>query len=169
MFSFANILSDLQAVIAAHAARNRALTVLLVAVWGRIARMKVRLEKLVALWRAGMLPAARKPRARGAIASVSKPRQVFPSSVAWLTRLLGYEVAVYGSQLRHLMTEDECARFLEDCPRAGRILRPLVRMLSTDPLPEIIRVVRLVAVEATAEVGEMVGVVGSVESQKLGV
>ena len=60
MFSFSNILSDLQKVIAAHAARNRALTVLLVAVWGRVARMRTRLERLVALWRAGKLP---KPRA----------------------------------------------------------------------------------------------------------
>ena len=59
MFSFSNILRDLQAVIAAKAARERALTVLLVAVWGRVARMRTRLERLVALWRAGKLPKVR--------------------------------------------------------------------------------------------------------------
>lgn len=166
MFSFTNILTDLQKVIAVYSARNRALVPLLVALWGRIARMKVRLEKLVALWRAGMLPAARAPRVRGAGGTRVGAKQGFPSSTAWLTRMLGYEVAVYGSQLRHLMTEDECARFLEDCPQAGRILRPLMRMLSPDPLPEIIR--RVVSV-AVAEVHEMIGVVGSVESQKMGV
>ena len=165
MFSFSNTLSDLQAVIAVHSARKRALVPLLVAVWGRIARLKVRLERLVALWRAGMLPAARAPQVRGAAGTIARARPVFPSSVAWLTRMLGYEVAVFGSQLRHLMTEDECARFLEDCPQAGRILRPLVRMLSPDPLPEIIR--RVVPV-AVADMAEMVGIVGLVASQKLG-
>jgi hypothetical protein len=49
MFSFSNILTDLQAVIPVHAARNGALTVLLVALWGRIARMRTRLERLMAL------------------------------------------------------------------------------------------------------------------------
>ena len=169
MFSFTNILSDLQAVIAVHSARNRALVPLLVALWGRIARMKIRLEKLVALWRAGLLPAARAPRVRGAAVSVRGARQVFPGSTAWLTRMIGYQAAVYGSQLRHLMTEEECARFLDECPQAGRILRPLMRMLSTDPLPEVIRLVRRVVVPVAALGPEMVGVVGMVASQKLGV
>ena len=166
MFSFTNILTDLQKVIAVHSARNRALVPLLVALWGRIARMKVRLEKLVALWRAGMLPAARVASARRAVGTRVGVRQGFPNGTAWLTRMLGYEVAVFGSQLRHVMSEDECAQFLQDCPRARRILRPLVRMLSPDPLPEIIR--RVVPV-VVAEVVEMVGVVGLVESQKLAV
>ncbi|MBC7634106.1 MAG: hypothetical protein H7251_00750, partial [Acetobacteraceae bacterium] len=46
------ILADLQAAIAARAARDRNLTVLLVAVWGRIGRIRRRLERLIALWRA---------------------------------------------------------------------------------------------------------------------
>jgi hypothetical protein len=49
MFRFFNILTDLQAVIPVYAARNGALTVLLVALWGRIARMRTRLERLMAL------------------------------------------------------------------------------------------------------------------------
>ena len=36
MFNFSNILTGLQKVIAVHAARKRALVLLLVAVWGRI-------------------------------------------------------------------------------------------------------------------------------------
>jgi hypothetical protein len=51
MLNFGNILSDLQAAIAVVSARRRALTPLLVAVWGRIGRMRVRLERLVAMWR----------------------------------------------------------------------------------------------------------------------
>ena len=155
MFSFSNILSDLQAVIAVHAARDRALTVLLVALWGRIARMKTRLERLVALWRAGQLPPQRGPTVRGAAGTQAGARQAFPSRVAWLTRILGYEVAAYGSQLRHLLTDAECVAFLDAVPQAGRILRPLLRMLSVDPLPEVIRRV----VPEAAKVAEIVGIV----------
>jgi hypothetical protein len=151
MFSFSQILTDLQAVIAVHAARNRALTVLLVALWGRIARMRTRLERLVALWRAGTQAGA---------------RRVFPSKVAWLTRMLGYEVAAFGGQLRHLMTDAECVAFLAAVPQAGRILRPLLRMLSIDPLPEVILPVRRAVPEAApvaepAEPAAMVGIVVS--------
>ncbi len=159
MFSFSDILSDLQKVIAVHAARNRALTVLLVALWGRVARMRTRLERLVALWRAGMLPKPRAPLVRAE--RVAGARQGFPASRGWLTRELGYEVAVYGSQLRHLLTDAECVAFLEACPQAGRILRPLLRMLSVDPLPEIL--VRVVP-EVAASV-DRVGIVVSPEFQ----
>ena len=165
MFSFTNILTDLKAVIAVFSARNRALTPLLVALWGRLARMQTRLERLLALWRAGMLPAARAPQVRGASGTQVGQRQVFPGSTAWLTRMLGYQVAVFGSQLRHLMTEQECAQFLAEVPQAGRILRPLLRMLSPDPLPEIIK---RVVPDAVAEVAEMIGMVVPPESRILG-
>ena len=56
MLNFTSVLTALQAAIAVVAARERALTVLLVAVWGRIGRISTRLERLIALWRAGMLP-----------------------------------------------------------------------------------------------------------------
>ena len=159
MFSFSNILSDLQKVIAAHAARNRALTVLLVAVWGRVARMRTRLERLVALWRAGKLPTPRAPRVREAAAERDPHgnKQVFPTGRNWLTHRIGYEAAAFGGQLRHLLTEAECVAFLEACPQAGRILRPLLRMLSGDPLPEVILKMKRVAPQA-APAAEMVGV-----------
>ena len=137
MFSFSNILRDLQAVIAAKAARERALTVLLVAVWGRIARMGTRLERLVALWRAGKLPKVRAIRVAGARGGEAraKPKMTFPTAQGWLSRKLGYEVVAFGSQLTHLLTEAECVAFLAAVPQAGRILRPLLRMLTFDPPP----------------------------------
>jgi hypothetical protein len=159
VYLFSNILRDLQAVIAAKAARERALTVLLVALWGRIGRMATRLERLVALWRAGKLPTARAPRApservrervRERAISV---RVTFPTGAGWLTRKLGYEAAAFGGQLRHLLTDAECKAFLEAVPQAGRILRPLLRMLSIDPLPEVIKRV----VPEAAPVAKMIG------------
>jgi len=137
MLSFSLILSGLQAAIAARAARDRRLTVLLVAVWGRIARMGARLERLVALWRAGNLPVARPARAKRI--RVASARPAYPTAPGWLVRELGYEVMAFGSQLQHLLTEAECAAFLAAVPQAGRVLRPLLRMLGAAPLPAVVR------------------------------
>jgi len=141
MNRFSLILSGLQAAIAARAARDRSLTVLLVALWGRIARMGLRLERLVALWRAGKLPKKRAPRAVPARdrAADNKPKITYPSAPGWLRQRLGHEVGAYASQLHHLLTDAECAAFLAAVPQAGRILRPLLRMLSADPLPVAVR------------------------------
>jgi hypothetical protein len=65
MLNFSFILTGLQAAIAVVSARERHLTVLLVAVWGRIGRMRVRLERLIRLWRAGMLPKQRASQGAG--------------------------------------------------------------------------------------------------------
>ena len=138
---FTLLLTNLQAAIAAKAARQRNLTVLLVALYARIARMGARLERLIRLWRAGKLPKPRAPRT--ATARTDAPRRpaaiTFPTTPGWLRRRLGHEVGAYGSQLQHLLTEAECAAFLAAVPQAGRILRPLLRMLSSDPLPDIVR------------------------------
>ena len=153
MNPFSLLLTRLQAAIAARAARERALTVLLVALWGRSARMGARLERLVRLWRAGTLPATRAGRdvvARDRV-SVRSARISFPTAPGWLLRRLGYEVAAYGSQLQHLLTEDECVAFLAAVPQAGRILRPLLRMLTVDPLPEIVRRVKRIVPVAVVE------------------
>ena len=83
MLNFSNILSDLQAAIAVVAARERSLTVLLVAVWGRIARMRTRLERLVAQWRAGTLPKPRKSVATRKTGT-RKAGQKYPLAAGWL-------------------------------------------------------------------------------------
>ena len=129
MNKLSHLLTDLRAAIAVVAARDRTLTALLVLVWTRISRMGGRLERLIARWRAGTLPKPRKPRAPG-VAPVSAPaeRPSYPTAPAWL---VGYvrEAASYGSQLEHMMGEDEFARFLAEVPQAQRILRPLCWML----------------------------------------
>ena len=157
MNSFSAILSDLQAAIAVVAARERALTVLLVAVWARIARMRTRLERLVALWRAGKLPKARAPRAGRVSAPRSKPRLKFPTGPAWLARRV-WAARPFGTQLAHYLTDEECVAFLAAVPQAGRILRPLFHMLGVEPVPEGVRKVKR-AVPDAAPVAEMVGVV----------
>ena len=58
-------------------------TVLLVAVWGRIGRMSTRLERLIALWRTGLLPAPRASRAGEVRIRVRTPSTI-PTIPAWL-------------------------------------------------------------------------------------
>lgn len=127
MLNFSAILSDLQAAIAVRAACDRRLTVLLVAVWGRIARIRQRLERLIAQWRAGTLPKARASRA-GQTRKITKRQPAFPRTAGWLLGPV-QEAGAYGSQLQHLLSSAECAAFLAAVPQAGRILRPLLRML----------------------------------------
>ncbi len=127
MVNFSSLLSGLQAAIAVVAARERVLTVLLVAVWGRIGRMRTRLERLVGLWWAGNLPAARKSRA-GEVRNSVRATSIIPTTPAWL--LVAVREAISArAQLEHLLSDAECVEFLAAVPQAGRILRPLCRML----------------------------------------
>jgi hypothetical protein len=128
MLNFTSLLTALQAAIAVVAARERNLTVLLVAVWGRIGRISTRLERLIALWRAGNLPKARVYRGRIAGAAVRPPVRVFPAMPAWLLVAVR-EAAPFGARLESMLSEAECAAFLEAAPQARRLLRPLCRML----------------------------------------
>ena len=129
MLNFSFVLTGLQAAIAVVAAREQHLTVLLVAVWGRIGRIHTRLARLIALWRAGMLPKPRKSRAGETQTRTStRATSALPTVPAWLLVAVR-EAAPYGTRLEHLLSQDEYVEFLAACPQAGRILRPLCRML----------------------------------------
>ena len=127
MLNFTHILSGLQAAIAVVSARERALTALLVAVWGRIGRIRTRLERLIALWRAGMLPKARPSGARQARGGL-RVASALPTAPAWLVAAVG-EARGYGAQLETMLSQEECVRFLAEVPQARRLLRPLCWML----------------------------------------
>ncbi len=137
MIDFTTILSDLQAAIAVVAARDRALTVLLVAVWGRIGRMRGRLERLIARWRAGTLPAPRKSRA-GEVRGAPGIRIAFPTAPAWLLVRVRTAVAAR-AQVEHLLSQAEYVAFLAAVPQARRILRPLCRMLGIGVAPSRVK------------------------------
>jgi hypothetical protein len=128
MLNFTPLLTRLLAAIAVVAARERALTVLLVVVWGRIGRISTRLERLIALWRAGMLPKPRARRGRIAGTAASKPVSVFPRTPSWLLVAVR-EAAPFAAGLESMLSEAECEAFLAAAPQARRLLRPLCRML----------------------------------------
>ena len=129
MLNFTFVLTGLQAAIAVVAARERHLTVLLVAVWGRIGRIHTRLERLIRLWRAGMLPKPRRSRAGETQTRTGvRAKSELPTVPAWLLVAVR-EAGPYGTRLEYLLSGEEAKAFLAACPQAGRILRPLCRML----------------------------------------
>src|ERR1035437_7089914 len=131
MHSFALILTGLRAVLAARAAKDRALTALLVLVWNRLSRMATRFERLIAHWRAGTLPSPRPSRAGQPRKHTPKP--TLPTAPARLAAPVGYTAAGFGSQLQHALSDPELAEFLAAAPQANRLLRPLCRMLGIEP------------------------------------
>ena len=126
MGNFSIILTNLKAAIAVVSARERGLSALLVIVWGRLSRMVVRMERLIALWRAGTLPKARASRAGRTCKTGERVR--LPTGPAWLLDYVR-EAGGFGAQIESLLTQEEFAAFVAAVPQAGRVLRPLCRML----------------------------------------
>ncbi len=125
------------------AARFRTLgvphTVLL---WGRLKRAIDRINHLMARLAAGRLRPSR-PRSRPPAPPLPLPPAVprppgLPRTELWLVRELGYMAAGYGSQLEALLNDSETAALLAAAPSAGRILRPLCRMLGVT-LPDFLQ------------------------------
>ena len=145
--SFSLLMLGLKAVIAEVAAPDRSRTAFLVFVWGRLSHMVVRFEKLYARWKAGTLPKHRGPRPPPAQREEddakprAKPPFRLPGGRMWLVRHV-QKSAAFGSQLRHLLaTDPEIPAFLEACPQAGRILRPLCQALGVNlPAPYGVRI-----------------------------
>ncbi len=136
---FALIIDGLCRAVAAHAHRNALARPLLVLLFCRLRRMVVRLAGLAVRMRNGTLPARRRPGAGSPRPASPRPASVpppprLPRGFAWVPRLVP-EANGYASQLRHLLAEPEMAALLAAAPQAGRILRPLCRMLGIRPPP----------------------------------
>ena len=61
-----------------------------------------------------------------------------PGGRGWLVRALGWEVVAFGSQLEALIAEPEMQALLARVPAAGRLLRPLCRMLGVSPVGVVV-------------------------------
>jgi hypothetical protein len=53
--------------------------------------------------------------------------------------LAAYRLTAFATPLRELLDDPEMRALLAATPQAGRLLRPLWRKLTTDPLPEVLR------------------------------
>ncbi len=141
---FAAIIHLLCQVVAARGGRGGLAGPLVVLVWRRLRRYGVRFAGLAARLAAGTL---RPPRCRRVAAPAAetdaapaprrvRPAEPLPRGRGWLIRLVP-RAAPGASQLRHLLTAPEMAELLAAAPQAGRILRPLCRMLGV-ALPQFL-------------------------------
>jgi hypothetical protein len=135
--------------VAIQSAKYAYLTPLMVLVWTRLRRMSRRFANLVARMEAGRLkpprpaaprnpdpnrtPAARPPPPRP---WPPRPWPPVPSSPGWLLHYVQLEAAATANLIRHMLEHDpEMRALLDAAPQLGRILRPLLWMVSLDPLP----------------------------------
>jgi len=99
-----------------------ALTVIL---WNRLSRSVQRFARVMT--RPGRAPA---PVSRpGRRADGRRTVAALPRGHGWLVRELGYEAMAFGGQLEALLAEPAMQAALAALPGAGRVLRPLCRML----------------------------------------
>ena len=103
----------------------------------RIGRIGQRIERLLVRFRAGTL--WRMPERTGVVRAVAAaggrrvvPGLVLPCRFGWLVRAAAWRAAVYGGQLQLVLEQPEMVELLKASPQAGRILRPLCRMLLVD-------------------------------------
>jgi len=131
------IVAGLQKAAAARAGRDHAAAPLVMLLWTRLARLTARFDALVARLAAGHSPAGRpaapaRPCTRSARKAPAAGLRL-PRGRAWLIRLLPGEAASYGCQLQALLADPQMAALLAAAPEAGRILRPLCRLLAITP------------------------------------
>ena len=143
----AAIMAGMAAVVAHHVAGLRAISSALVPMlslltW-RLGRVAQRLDRLMLRWQAGTLPQPRPVRAprRRPAAEASPPIYVPPIYVpqghAWLIHLV-QPTAQYMPQLERFLADPQTRALVAAAPQAGRLLRPLCRMLAIAP-PEWLR------------------------------
>ena len=121
------ILAGLAALIAARFLRRPHLAGVTVILWNRLSRSAQGFARVMT-------------RPGGAPTPASVPRPVrrtcgrqrvatLPRGRGWLVRELGYEAVAFGCQLEALLAEPAMQAALVALPGAGRVLRPLCRML----------------------------------------
>ena len=130
--------------LAAEACKLR-VGVVSVAVWKRGRRFQQRFLALYARWKAGTLPKARVRSLRSSASSAVKglnrgargeAQSLLPRAFAWLHRMLPSSAATLGSGVESLIHEHpEMKAFVAEVPQAGRMLRPICKMVGLK-LPE---------------------------------
>jgi hypothetical protein len=105
----------------------------------RLGQIGVQMERMAARFAAGKLRrrqpvATRAPRRAmgGGGRRGDDGLGLWPRSFGWLVKAAGWRAAGFGSQLRAVLETPEMVALLEASPQAGRVLRPLCRMLAIE-------------------------------------
>jgi len=132
------ILRPLRAMVSGHTQTPGPLQPLMTLIWLYLHRPAQRLARLIAKLQAGTLAPPR-PRTAATTPPVPRaPKLRLPNRHAWLIRLVQRTAQLY-PQLEILVGRPEMAELLAAAPQAGRILRPLCRMLGIRPLAPVLR------------------------------
>lgn len=162
--SLAYVISALRVRVAAWGGRLALETVLVVALHRRLGEIGLRMERLLARFRAGRLGVRTRHAMRDAGADAgadtgadtgadaaspaavrARRVSVLPSRFGWLLPVGAHEAGTLSAQLRAVLAEPEMVALLKAAPQAVRLLRPLCRALAieTDVLrPGVAPVVR---------------------------
>ena len=108
------------------------------ATWSYLNRQSRRFAALVAKWQAGTLPAPRppRPRARPVVERVAKPvtQFVLPRGANWFRKLYPDTAPPLAGTLSDLLhANPDMPALVAAAPQAGRILRPMCRMVGLPP------------------------------------
>jgi hypothetical protein len=98
--------------------------------FARLGAVLLRMERMAARFVAG-----RVWRIEGRVCGARAVRagvRIWPGGFAWLVRMVGWQSAGYGSQLRAVLETPEMVALLIASPEAGRVLRPVCRMLGIE-------------------------------------
>ena len=107
---------------------------LIALLWNRLSRLTRRFDALVARLEAGQPAATYRKRTRPARAPPDPGVLRLPRDHWWLFRLLPREAAAaHRGRLEVLLADPQTAALLAAAPEAGRILRPLCRLLAIHP------------------------------------
>src|SRR5271155_1288419 len=134
---FACLIGGLQYVVAAYIAKDRTAGPLIRLLWGRLGRIRQRFARLVERAKVGPLPPPRqRTRSPDGVRQPRKPG--LPQKFGWVGQLMGYEARASSGWLEKQLADPEMQAFIKAAPQAGRILRPLYKMLAGDPDPRLL-------------------------------
>ncbi len=133
-------LYGLREAIGRHSVRHPAITPIVLLVCARFTRLIARLDRLSLKHQAGTL-APRAPRsAKTPRKPAAKPDLRLPTGRGWLVRMVPAAGAA-GGAVHALLQDPDVRALVEAAPQAGRLFRPLSRMLGVD-LPAWLRLPR---------------------------
>ena len=126
---FGVILRSLAALIARRFLHHPLHAALTIPLWQHLTRAALRLDRLLARFAARLIAP---PRPRASAHSGPHHRSPFPTTSAWLIRVLGPEAALYAAQLEALLADPAAADLLA-CTAVRRTLAPIRHMLGLSP------------------------------------
>jgi hypothetical protein len=154
---FNALIAELCRVLNAHGRTRFIEQPVLLLIWNRITRMARLFAGLAERVRAGTLAAVAPARSRDAAPGQAdaadqprvRPPGELPRHFRWLVNLVP-ETEALGGELCWLLQRPEVEELIAEAPQAGRILRPLCRMLGVEP-PSGLRLPQRVGVQGPTD------------------